>query len=55
MVLTERSNELDMRQPVQRAVLILAICFVGLMLMGVLLNAAVNAGKRKRLAGDGFE
>jgi NADH-quinone oxidoreductase subunit H len=35
--------------------LVAVICFVGLMLMGFLLNAAVKSGKRKRLAGEGFD
>jgi len=35
--------------------LVAAICFVGLMVMGFLLNSAVAAGKRKRLAGEGFD
>ena len=35
--------------------LVAVICFVGLMMMGVLLNSAVNAGKRKRLAGEAFD
>ena len=35
--------------------LVAVICFAGLMLMGTLLNAAVQSGKRKRLAGEGFD
>lgn len=35
--------------------LVAVICFAGLMLMGFLLNAAVQSGKRKRLAGEGFD
>ncbi|MCL4119059.1 UNVERIFIED_CONTAM: hypothetical protein GTU68_037970 [Idotea baltica] len=35
--------------------LVAVICFAGLMLMGVLLNAAVQNGKRKQLAGEGFD
>ena len=31
------------------------IAFGGLLLMGLLLNAAVNAGQRKRLAGEGVD
>ena len=31
------------------------LCFAGLMLMGMLLNAAVNAGQRKRLIGEGID
>ncbi|MEM7096502.1 MAG: NADH-quinone oxidoreductase subunit NuoH [Actinomycetota bacterium] len=31
------------------------ICFGGLIVMGLLLNAAVNAGQRKRLAGEGVD
>ncbi len=30
-------------------------CFAGLMVMGALLTAAVSAGQRKRLAGEGFD
>lgn len=35
--------------------LVAAICFLGLMLMGALLSAAINAGKAKRLAGEAFD
>lgn len=35
--------------------LVAGACFVGLMLMAALLNAAIQSGKRKRLAGEGFD
>jgi len=35
--------------------LVSLICFFGLIAMGVLLNAAINAGKAKRLAGEAFD
>jgi NADH-quinone oxidoreductase subunit H len=35
--------------------LVAVLCFVGLMVMGFLLNAAVQNGKRKRLAGEGID
>jgi len=35
--------------------LVAVICFGGLLVMGLLLNTAVNAGKRKRVLGEAFD